>query len=529
MPQIVSALWDFGDGTTSTDLNPSHSYAITGMYYIVLTVTDDNSDTATRYWGPIFIDYSGVVSNLHYDFGDGSVSNEENPTHSYSSPATYTARLYYYDEVLQATDLIIGDFALSTQGKSTVLISDASRFDEIGSNASDAYGSVTLDAFNQVKGFLPGASAWHPAFEIDTDVFTPLELSTQYDSVSIMQTPYSGSETYQVIITIDSSKISGTNTNFPILITEANLPAGFWGHVVDADGLDIRFYDSNGTTELNREIVLFDSANQKLEAWVQKPTLSSSNRTIYMRYGGTTRVNDTSAWDNYFKSVYHLHNSVLDSTQYDQDLTNEGGSNVSGKIQNAISLDGVSNKLYRGFDAAQTVTTGFTIEAWIKWNDSESASNPHIISFRNDNLDGNYNYILAIIKSLSSKPSLYTKSLSVNYLGGNTPISVGVWTHIAGVYDGSYLRIYINGVQDAYAAASGTIVPSVAGYFAVGAGWPTSWQEHYKGLFDEVRLSNVGRSAGWILTEYNNQNDPATFYSCGAEATSGTNRLIMQV
>jgi len=42
---IVSRYWDFGDGTTSTQQNPSHTYSTTGIYTVTLTVTDN--DTAT--------------------------------------------------------------------------------------------------------------------------------------------------------------------------------------------------------------------------------------------------------------------------------------------------------------------------------------------------------------------------------------------------------------------------------------------------------------------------------------------------
>jgi Zn-dependent metalloprotease len=47
---IVSWLWDFGDGNTSTEQNPSHTYAAEGTYTVSLTVTDsgDLSDTATQ-------------------------------------------------------------------------------------------------------------------------------------------------------------------------------------------------------------------------------------------------------------------------------------------------------------------------------------------------------------------------------------------------------------------------------------------------------------------------------------------------
>jgi hypothetical protein len=47
---IVSRLWDFGDGETSNETNPSHTYSTAGSFDVSLTVTDDqgNNDTATQ-------------------------------------------------------------------------------------------------------------------------------------------------------------------------------------------------------------------------------------------------------------------------------------------------------------------------------------------------------------------------------------------------------------------------------------------------------------------------------------------------
>jgi MSHA biogenesis protein MshQ len=39
------------------------------------------------------------------------------------------------------------------------------------------------------------------------------------------------------------------------------------------------------------------------------------------------------------------------------------------------------------------------------------------------------------------------------------------------------------------------------------------------GVLDEVRLSNVARSADWIATGYANQSQPSAFYSVGVEQT----------
>jgi len=46
----VSYAWDFGDGDTATQRNPSHVYTDKGVYTVTLTVTDDDGaiDTATK-------------------------------------------------------------------------------------------------------------------------------------------------------------------------------------------------------------------------------------------------------------------------------------------------------------------------------------------------------------------------------------------------------------------------------------------------------------------------------------------------
>ena len=48
--QVTERVWDFGDGTTSTDRSPFHTYAEGGRYRVSLTVSSDNgSDTVTRF------------------------------------------------------------------------------------------------------------------------------------------------------------------------------------------------------------------------------------------------------------------------------------------------------------------------------------------------------------------------------------------------------------------------------------------------------------------------------------------------
>jgi len=79
---------------------------------------------------------------------------------------------------------------------------------------------------------------------------------------------------YRLKITINPAKVSGTLIDFPMLITEANMPDEFWEHV-KADGSDIVLTASDGKTKLKRELVSIDVVKKKLELWVKIPKLSS--------------------------------------------------------------------------------------------------------------------------------------------------------------------------------------------------------------------------------------------------------------
>lgn len=109
-------IWDFGDGIYSNEENPAHTYFIPGNYHVKLTVTNLTSESVangivTVYQNPVsifdayptnvvnneqivvFYNYSHHGSSYLWDFGDGSVSTEENPYHKYLDPGSYTVSL----------------------------------------------------------------------------------------------------------------------------------------------------------------------------------------------------------------------------------------------------------------------------------------------------------------------------------------------------------------------------------------------------------------------------------------------------
>ena len=121
---IVSWFWTFGDGGTSSDQSPTHTYLLKGKYTVSLTVTTDTGaeDTATKNkyidvqsQGPTaqfvgsprtiaagetvqFSDLSDAgsspITSWFWDFGDGNtITGTSTPTHIYSAAGAYSVYL----------------------------------------------------------------------------------------------------------------------------------------------------------------------------------------------------------------------------------------------------------------------------------------------------------------------------------------------------------------------------------------------------------------------------------------------------
>jgi len=95
------------------------------------------------------------------------------------------------------------------------------------------------------------------------------------------------------------------------------------------------------------------------------------------------------------------------------------------------------------------------------------------------------------------------------------------WHLLVGTLNSSYntLSLYVDGVLQGTADASGAPAFGFTGYFRFGGYktyyWPNSTDGFFSGLIDEVRVSNTNRSGDWILTEYNNQSAPSSFMTIG--------------
>ena len=89
------------------------------------------------------------------------------------------------------------------------------------------------------------------------------------------------------------------------------------------------------------------------------------------------------------------------------------------------------------------------------------------------------------------------------------PITLNTWYHIAATYDGSHIKLYINGCLVADSAQTGTIVQNNL-ITAIGTQSSNVNIEHFRGNIDEVRIWNVARTQQEIMNNMNNLPNPTT-------------------
>lgn len=163
----MEILWDFGDGSTSSDIDPTHTYTAEGEYTVTLTVTNMcGSETYTAVvaaYQQVSADFTpsvtaicagGAVSYTNtssvnatsfvwtFEGGSPATSTEENPTITYASAGTYSVTLLasnalYEDEILYSDIITVSsplDVSISSSANGAAVT-----FEAVGSAGADSY------------------------------------------------------------------------------------------------------------------------------------------------------------------------------------------------------------------------------------------------------------------------------------------------------------------------------------------------------------------------------------------------------
>ena len=124
---FTSILYDFGDGSSSNSLNPTHIYQSNGTYIVSQSISNDNG-CSNVFYDTIFIrvtppcganftsnttndttyfnSNSNSYNRLNFDFGDGTSSTLPNPFHQYTNSGNYRVSLKVYNDTTSCIDSI---------------------------------------------------------------------------------------------------------------------------------------------------------------------------------------------------------------------------------------------------------------------------------------------------------------------------------------------------------------------------------------------------------------------------------------
>ena len=332
-------------------------------------------------------------------------------------------------------------------------------------------------------------------------------------------------------ITMSGSAVSGTLSNFPILFsgTYRYLAASSSaGNVQNPNGYDIVFASDSGCSSmLNFEQESYTSSTGNIIDWVNVPSITGGT-AIYLCYGNasttTNQQNVAGTWDSNYVGVWHFPNGTTlttnDSTSNTNNGTNHNASAQPGQINGSAGFyQPNSQYIDMGTNKTSLQPSGaVTVETWIQPSSptqvnqagivSQDYSEPRgspFISYKlglNNNNNGNYEFEIS------------TNNNTDQVVNSGVAFANAVWAHVVATYDGSSAKIYINGVLKSTVGVSGNISYTSTGGFHISGN--TDAAELITGNVDETRVSVTARSSQWILTEYNNENSPSTFYSVGS-------------
>jgi hypothetical protein len=494
----IGATISIGDGTSPANKDVAASgtnNAVDAFTLVCGTGTDTVTALTVTFTGTDVTDVAASGVKIYED--NGSVANEWDPTDTLKGTASFSG----------------------TTASVTVSIS-------VDTSATQYLVTYDIAAGATVPNTLQGA------ITAATATYTLLNSDTTDATLTISDECYFS---YRKPITIDNTQVFGSSDhlNFPVLVSLS----GNWlktttadssnGRIENANGYDIIFKNSTGTTQLDHEVESYDgsASGGTLVAWVRIPTLSyNSDTVIHMYYGNScissSLENVTGVWNDDYAAIWHLSQTpdtdggtdeILDSnnSNHGDSQNMEAGDQTTDRINGVLNFDGTNEQITIVANAALDLSTNFTVSGWFYKNTSGTEN----LIYSSGTTNTQY-------WTIRSDPADKIE-FNVDGTGGwasSTAIGTGAWHHMAVVKDGdagTNMSFYVDGQPNGTATVGS--VPAPTGQTRAIGYRPEGNDFYWAGKLDEIRVSSTARLAEWIETSYNNQKNNSTFYIEGDE------------
>jgi len=204
--------------------------------------------------------------------------------------------------------------------------------------------------------------------------------------------------------------------------------------------------------------------------------------------------------------------TASDSSGNNNNGTIAGATRVTGQtgFGGALQFNGSSSIVNVAHSASLALSSGMTLEAWV--NPSANAGSGAndgwrtVIMKERAGVGMSYGLYGNDGDSNPSRPAGYINNGGTDKEATAGPaVPLGVWTHLAVTYDGTSIRLYVNGVLRSTTGSAGGGIAASTGALRIGGNTVFSipGTEYFAGLIDEVRIYNRALSAAEITADMN--------------------------